>query len=180
MPDRVIKRLNGARGSALLSIGFTGVAHGIAYLPIQGPASMVPSGLQAIGSVLPLSFYAGLWITIGAVAIGGAFTDRLGYPRDWDRWGFYGFVGIVALWSFGYYVGFALSVRLGIDWPGPAQSWWRYLLDLAGAVHFEGNRQWISGAVYLGVAGLALASMRMRNRFIIDLRDFVFDMRGDP
>lgn len=175
MPDRVIRKLDGPRGGGLFALGFIGIAHGFAYLPMTGARDeILPTGLQIIGDLIPVTGYGGAWLAIGGLALWSAFTDHDGLRRIHQRWGFSGMVGMCLAWGFAYALGWALTVVNGWSWIHRA-----FEIHLFG-VSFEGwfpwfaidgmDRQWIAAAYYLGLTVVTVALSRCRNPFVIDLR----------
>lgn len=148
MPDRLIRRLDGPRGGGLFALGGLGVIHGLAYLPVTGARlDVLPTGLQIIGDVVPVSGYGGAWFAVGGMALWASFTDHDGMRRRHQHWGFSWVFGLSLAWSFAYLLGCALSIK-------------------AGAM----DRQWIAGCYYLCLALVTVALSRCRNPFVIDLR----------
>lgn len=136
MPDRLLRRVNGLRGSALLCIAGLGVVHTGAYIDV-GRHTVLPSGLDQLDAVIPLAVYAALWGLGSAMALAGALTDRQLRQRDrWDAWGFSLVPGLLAVWGITYLLGW-MDARDG--------------------------RQWVFGVIYLLVSGLALTAARMTN-----------------
>lgn len=144
-PDRVVRGLNGPRGSALLGLAVIALGHGVAYSPLTRPPFGLPVGLRVIDTVIPLQVYAALWAIAGVVAVCAAFRSRRGRRRerlDHLAWGLA--VGLLIVWGVSYLIGWSL-----------------YLLDVgAGA---DAGRSYLSGSLYLGVALLVGAAAREVN-----------------
>lgn len=141
MPDRIIRGINGPRGSVLLAAAWVCALHGAAYTPLtEGPIEL-PVGLAALSEVVPLVAYGVLWSIAACITILGAFRSRAGAQRDHaDAWGFGAAAGMFAVWGFAYIGGWIVSVTDGIP-----------------------SRSWITGGLYIAVAVIVAASARMTN-----------------
>jgi hypothetical protein len=140
MPDRIVRGLNGPRGSGLIAGAVLATAHSVAYLN-PGPRHALPSGLSALDDVVPLSVYATAWATAAAIAGWGAFRNRRGAQRDHaDAWGHGLVAGLLYLWGGTYLAGWALA-----------------------AMQHEPSRQWIVGTLYVCVGMLVSTAARMTN-----------------
>lgn len=97
MPDRIIRwatrgRIRfGTKQIALLALGVLGTIRGVSY--IEPPK--VPAGLRTLDQVLPMTAWGVLWVLIGVVAIGGAFTRHYRMP-------FVPLMVMTALWGASY------------------------------------------------------------------------------
>lgn len=112
MPDRLLRRLNGPRGSALLAAAIIAAVHAATYLD-PGQRRIISSGLALLDRAVPLTIPAVLWAIAAAVAAAGAFRDRSGYQRDRaDAMGFAGVVGLLVVWGSSYLLAFAFQ-----GWP---------------------------------------------------------------
>lgn len=141
MPDRIVRGINGPRGSALLAAAFLCILHGIAYTPLTGGPDELPVGLTALGEVVPLWLYGVSWFVAGGVALAGAFVGRNGRQRDSaDSWGFGTAVGMFVAWGLAYFCGWGLTLSQGGQ-----------------------SRSWISGSLYITVAIIVSAAARMTN-----------------
>ncbi|WP_282946934.1 hypothetical protein [Cellulomonas endometrii] len=140
MPDRVIRRLNGPRGSVLVAGAAIAAVHAGAYVSVDdGP--VLPSGLDLLDRVVPLPVYAVLWGAAMLLAVGGAWRTAAGAQRDHlDAWGFGSLAGMLTLWGSTYLAGW------GTSW-------------FAG----QPSRQWVFGVIYLAVAVMIGAAARMTN-----------------
>lgn len=130
-------RLQGARGVALLIGGCYCLTRGIAYLPVIGepPPEPLPEGLQLISAVLPIAFWAGLWVLVGIVCWIKAF-----FVNDSLAWGL--LTGIMTAWGTAYALGWIGSL-----------------------VHGSSNREWLSAVTYTGPAMIiAILSVRRAHR----------------
>lgn len=140
MPDRIIRRLNGPRGSALLAGAVIAAVHAVAYVDVDRGLTL-PSGLDALDRAVPLWVYAGLWATAMVVSTVGAFRNRARRQRDWaDAWGHGLLSGLLTCWGLTYLLG--------------------WVIDLT---HGQPSRQWVFGVIYLAVAVLVSTSARMTN-----------------
>lgn len=141
MPDRIVHRLNGPRGSVLLAAAWVCALHGAAYTPItRGPVEL-PLGLEALSEVVPLVAYGALWLVAALLATAGAFRTRSGRQRDHaDAWGFGAAAGLFAAWGIAYIGGWLVALGNGIP-----------------------SRSWITGGLYVAVAVIVAASARMTN-----------------
>lgn len=139
MPDRIVRRLNGPRGSALLAGAVIATVHTLAYIDVDATRGVsLPSGLDALDRVIPLGVYAVLWGVAAICALVGAVRTRTGEQRDrWDAWGFGLTAGMLTCWGCTYLIGWLTSTQ-------PTQ-------------------QWIFGVIYLAVAVLVAAAARMTN-----------------
>lgn len=135
MPDRILRRVNGPRGSVLLAGMVVALGHAFAFFPTP---AFVPSGLEMAGQVVPLTIYAVLWLIAGLTAGIGALT-RKGEQRDrFDAWGFGLLAGMLSLWGATYVLGWAIQSP-------------------------EGSRAWLAGILYLAVAWFVIEAARMTN-----------------
>lgn len=141
VPDRIIRRLNGPRGSVLLAGALIAAVHAIAYADVGGGVAL-PSGLAALGEVVPLGVYAALWGTAALLAGLGSWQTFARRQRDhFDAWGFGLVAGMLVIWGCTYLGGWAYS--------------W--------LVQADPNRQWLLAVLYLAVAVMIGASARMTN-----------------
>lgn len=147
MPDRIIRRLNGPRGSALLALGMVAAPFAVAYSPLTMPPFAVPIGLSIVGSVIPITVYGALWMLSAALSWAAAFTDGSGRQRlRLDRAAWALFVGLLVVWALAYFIGW-LAFLAG--WP-PAE---------------HANQSYITAGIYAGVAlFVAICSRGMPNR----------------
>lgn len=137
MPDRIIRRLNGPRGSVLLCWALLAAVVALSCLP-PATADALPWGLQALAAVVPLWVYAVLWAAAGVAALVGAFRRRdRSVRRTWDVAGFAAVAGLCCGWGLLY----------GIGWLAQPTA----------------NRQWILAGAFLAVAGAIGNTSRMRN-----------------
>lgn len=137
MPDRVIHRLNGPRGSVLLSWALLALVMAISCLP-PATAAALPWGLRALAAIVPLEAYALLWLAAAVAAAVGAFRRRSGaVRRGWDTAGFSAVAGLTCGWGLLY----------GVGW----------------LTEPSASRQWILAGAFLAVAGGVANSARMRN-----------------
>jgi hypothetical protein len=140
MPDRLVRGLNGPRGSGLLAGAVMAGAHAVAYIDVDDSV-VLPSGLDVINRVIPLSVYATAWAIAAVVAALGAFRNHHGAQRDHaDAWGHGLVAGLLYLWGASYVLGWALA-----------------------ALHHDPSRQWVVGVLYLCVGLLVSTSARMTN-----------------
>ena len=137
MPDRIIRRLNGARGSALLAAAVIALVHAATYFdPVQ--RRIISTGLRLLDEGLPLTIPAFLWLVACVVAFVGAFRTRAGRQRDhFDAWGFGGVAGLLMLWGSSYLMAWVLE-----SWP----------VD-----------RLVFGVLYLSVALLVASAARLSN-----------------
>lgn len=141
MPDRIIRRLNGPRGSVLLAGALIAAVHAIAYADVSGAVAL-PFGLAALGEVVPLAVYAALWAVAALLAGLGSWQTFARRQRDhFDAWGFGLVAGMLVIWGCTYLGG------------------WIYAWVALG----DPNRQWLLAVVYLSVAVMIGASARMTN-----------------
>lgn len=141
MPDRVLRGLNGPRGSTLLAAAWLCALHGIAYTPLSSGPLMLPRGLEAVSEFVPLVAYGVLWFIAAALAVFGAFRARSGRQRDHaDAWGFGAVASMFAGWGVAYLGGWVAAVADG-----------------------EPSRSWITGGLYIALAVIVAASARMTN-----------------
>lgn len=137
MPDRIIRPLNGPRGSVLLCWAALAAVVALSCLP-PATAEALPWGLRALASVVPLWVYAALWASAATAAVVGAFRRRdRTVRRWWDVAGFASVAGLCCGWGLLY----------GIGW-----------LAEPGA-----SRQWIFAGAFLAIAGGIANTSRMRN-----------------
>ncbi len=141
MPDRIIKRLNGARGSVLLFSALFCLVHMVSCLP-PGTSSTLPAGLELLGDEVPLTIYAALWGVAAVLCTGAAYRRRDRSVRvTTDVLAFSIVAGATFLWSGVYLLG--------------------WLFDP------EPNRQWVFAASYAAIAGLLTAASRMVNPGVV-------------
>lgn len=141
MPDRIVRRLNGPRGSVLLAAGWVCALHGVAYTPITGGPAEVPLALEVLSRAVPLVVYGFLWFAAALLALLGAFRSRGGRQRDHaDAWGFGAAAGMFLAWGLAYLSGWVIAVMDG-----------------------QVSRTWITGGLYLAVAVIVAAAARMTN-----------------
>ena len=141
MPDRIIRRLNGPRGSVLLAGALIAAVHAIAYVDV-GSAVSLPTGLAALSRVVPLAVYAVLWGVAAMLAGLGSWQTFARRQRDhFDAWGFGMVAGMLVIWGCTYLGG------------------WFYAWVFQG----DPNRQWVFAVLYLSVAVMIGASARMTN-----------------
>lgn len=149
MPDRIVKRLNGPRGSALLACALLAAVHALAYSPLTRPPLGLPIGLRLMSTVIPLGVYAILWAVTAVLCAVAAFRSKA--TRDERqraaRWAFGAFSGLVTIWVLAYTAGWVLYV-LGLADDGAA-------------------RAYISAGLYGGVLILAWSCARMANPVVI-------------
>ncbi len=139
MPDRVIRRLNGPRGSLLLCLGLLCAAHVASCLPPGTAGVVLPVGLDSLEEAVPLGVYAVLWGVATVLCWAGAWRTRHArHTRVWaDVAAFSAVVGMSACWGVTYMLG-----------------WW---LD------DDPSRQWVIALLYLALAGAVAAAGRMMN-----------------
>jgi hypothetical protein len=154
---RLIRRLNGPRGSGLLALALTAAPFALAYSPFTEPPVRVPFGLSVVASVIPISAYGAVWTVVGVLAVMAAFTDKRGRQRDkLDRVAWGGFVAMVFVWMAAYLIG-----------------WLLYLAGIPGAE--SASQSYINAGIFFGV-GLFItvcASRRgllCRNEYLEHLR----------
>lgn len=141
MPDRIIRRLNGPRGSALLAAAWVCAFHGVAYTPLTDGPRDAPLALALLGELVPLSVYGMAWFAAATVALFGAFRTRSGAQRDHlDAWGHGAVVAMFVMWGATYAAGFVIALHRD-----------------------EPSRAWITAALYLGIAVIVAAGARMTN-----------------
>lgn len=141
MPDRIIRGINGPRGSVLVAAAWVCVLHGIAYTPLTNGPVDTPLALQVLAEFIPLEVYGLAWLLAGTVALVGAFRSRAGLQRDHaDAWGFGLVFGMFLAWSIAYASGWIIALVRG-----------------------EPSRAWITAGLYVGVALIVLAVTRMTN-----------------
>lgn len=141
MPDRIIRGINGPRGSVLLAAAWVCALHGIAYTPLTSGPIELPVGLAALSEVLPLVAYGVLWSIAACITILGAFRSRAGAQRDHaDAWGFGAATGMFLAWGLAYVSGWIIATMDGIP-----------------------SRSWVTGGLYIAVAVIVAASARMTN-----------------
>ena len=141
MPDRILRGLNGPRGTALLAAAWVCVFHGVAYTPLTAGPQDVPLALELLAGMVPLEVYGAAWFTAGIVALLGAFRTRTGKQRDnLDAWGH------------------SLVVAMFITWGGTYLAGW-VIAEYRG----DPSRSWITAALYVGIACIVGAGARMTN-----------------
>lgn len=108
-PDRIVRGLNGARGSGLLAGAVIAVVHAATYFdPAQ--RRIISSGLRLLDEAVPLTIPAVLWAIAAGVAAVGAFRGPGGRQRDqFDAWGFALVTGLLLLWGSSYLLAYALE-----------------------------------------------------------------------
>lgn len=137
MPDRLIRLINGPRGSILLACATLAIVHSLAYLDSSRALS---TGLAAVNDRIPAALAAAMWAVTAAVAGRGAFVNRrthLQHDRA-DAWGFTLIASLLSAWGMTYFLGFI----------------------------FEDSRteSIFYGAIYWCVAIMAASSARMTNK----------------
>jgi len=138
MPDRIIRRLNGPRGSVLVFCALLAAVMAASCLPVGTEGVALPYGVQAIATVVPLWVYAVLWCVAGAVALIGAFRRRdRSVRRVADIAAFSAMAGMAVGWGVLYFVG--------------------WLLDP------EPSRQWVLAGMFAAIGGVIANASRMRN-----------------
>lgn len=141
MPDRIVRRLNGPRGSALLAVAWACLLHGVAYTPLTAEPLILPLGLELLSGIVPLVVYGALWCAAGILALVGAFRTRRGRQRDHaDAWGHGAAVGMFLVWGVAYLSGWVFAAADG-----------------------EHSRAWITGGMYVAVAVIVASSARTTN-----------------
>lgn len=141
MPDRILRGLNGPRGSVLLAAALVCILHGIAYTPLTDGPVDTPLALEVLSEFIPLEVYGIAWFVAGTFAIVGAFRDRRGRQRDHaDAWGFGAVTGMFIAWGLTYVSGWIIATTDG-----------------------QPSRSWITGGLYIAVAVIVAASARMTN-----------------
>ncbi len=134
MPDRLIPRLNGPRGSFLLFIGGLALLHAISCL-FDDVA--LPFGLDVLNETVPLPIYAAIWIAAAVLAAIAAFRRPDRTVREAvDVWAFSTLAAMFTIWGGTYLLGALLAPR---------------------------PTQWIFAGVYLFIAGGVAAAGRMIN-----------------
>lgn len=119
MPYRLVRRLNGPRGSVLLGFALLVVPFALAYSPLTRPPRTPPAGLLIISSTVPVAVYGALWGVTAVLCTLAAFTSRERRQRDrldFTAWAFV--VGMLAIWSLAYLAGWLAHLA---DWP-PARN----------------------------------------------------------
>ena len=140
MPDRIIRRLNGPRGSVLLAGAAIAAVHAGAYIDVDQGVTL-PSGLAALDAVVPLTVYAALWGVTAVLAGLGAWQTFARRQRDhFDAWGFGMVAGMLTIWGCTYLAGWITAL-----------------------VNGDPGRQWVFAVIYLSVAVMVAASARMTN-----------------
>lgn len=93
-------RIVGRRGAVL---GYLGLVDVLIALSLWRPAPTPERapGLKFLAAVMPLSWWAGLWLAVGVVCMLGALVHRL------DRLAFAGATMIKTLWGGVYLLGWA-------------------------------------------------------------------------
>lgn len=141
MPDRIMRRLNGPRGSGLLAGAVLAGAHAVAYVDVS-PSVPLPAGLDLLDQAVSLPVYAGAWAATALVAAWGSWRSRTGAQRDHaDAWGHGLVAAMLYLWGAAYVLGWAI----------------------AAATTGGADRQWVVGVLYLAVGLLIAAASRMTN-----------------
>lgn len=141
MPDRIVRGLNGPRGSGLLAGAVLAAAHAAAYVDVS-PSVPLPAGLDLLDQAVSLPVYAGAWAATSLVAAWGAWRSRAGVQRDHaDAWGHGLVAGMLYLWGAAYLIGWTI----------------------AATTIGDGDRQWVVGVLYLAVGLLVAAASRMTN-----------------
>jgi hypothetical protein len=138
MPDRIVRRLNGPRGSVLLFGAAFCAAHVVSCLPPGTSGVVLPVGLDLLGETVPLSVYAGIWAVGMVLCVAGAFRR----PNRSVR------VGIDAL-------AFGVTAGITLLWAGTYLLGWLFDADP--------SRQWVLAAAYAAIAGLITAAARLVN-----------------
>ncbi|NKY08959.1 hypothetical protein [Cellulomonas hominis] len=138
MPDRIIRRLNGPRGSVLVACALADVAVAISCLPPGTTSVAVPQGVAALAQVVPLWIWAVLWLVAALCSAIGAARRRDGsVRRGWDTAGYAATAGMCGGWFVLYCTGWVTD-------PDP-------------------SRQWLLAALFLGLTGVVINAARMRN-----------------
>lgn len=134
MPNRVVRRLNGPRGSALLAVALIAAPFAVAYSPLTNPPANLPAGLMILSTVIPIVVYGALWTVSAVLAATAAWTDPQGRQRDrLDRAAWALFVGLLSVWAASYFIG--------------------WVLYLGGWEHaMNSSRSYIQAGIYFGVA----------------------------
>lgn len=138
MPDRIIRGINGPRGTVLLAAGLLAWVHVLSCLPLGTDGQRLPLGLELLDRYVPLPVYAGLWGIAAVLAWTAAFRSRTGkVRRAVDVAAFGVLAGLFAAWCVTYILGWWFE-------PGP-------------------TRAWIGAGLYLSLAGMVAGSGRMLN-----------------
>lgn len=133
-PDRLIRRLNGPRGSALLAVALIAAPFAVGYSPLTTPPPRLPAGLDILTSVVPIVVYGGVWTAVAVLCVFAAFTDKRGRQRTrLDRAAWSAFVGLLVIWALSYMLGWVLSLS---NYPPAA----------------NGRQDYIAAGIYTGVA----------------------------
>lgn len=138
MPDRVIRRLNGPRGSVLLCAAAFCAVHVISCLPPGTSGVVLPVGLDLLSETVPLAVYAAIWAVGVVLCVAGAFRRQNRSVRvAMDALAFGVTAGITLLWGGTYLLG--------------------WLFD------DDPSRQWVLAAAYAAIAGLIATAARLVN-----------------
>lgn len=141
MPDRIVRRINGPRGSVLIAAAWVCGLHGVAYTPLTTGPIELPLGLESLSQVVPLVAYGALWFVAALLTFAGAFRARDGRQRDFaDAWGFGAATGMFMAWGIAYLGGWVVAYLDGVP-----------------------SRSWITGGLYIALAVIVAASARMTN-----------------
>jgi len=138
MPDRIVRGINGPRGTVLLAGGLLAAIHVMSCLPAGTDGQRLPLGLELLNQAVPLVVYALVWAVPAALAGWAAFRGRHGQVRRrTDVAAFGTLTGVLALWSGTYVLGWVFD-------PHP-------------------SRAWIGVGIYLALAGMVAGAGRMLN-----------------
>jgi hypothetical protein len=83
----------GRRGAGLLSFGFVDFVFGYSLIdPTARAVAAAQPSYKAMQEILPLAAWGWLWVAVGVVCVGHAFTTR-------DAGGFMAAIGIKIVWT---------------------------------------------------------------------------------
>lgn len=105
MAAKIKKRLS-LRKFVIAMLGTYTLLRGIAYLPFSNIPPDLPSGLDKISTIIPIEFWAGIWIFIAVNCFIRTFTEEEGIAIPLV-------VGMMLLWGFSYGYGWATDFLNG-------------------------------------------------------------------
>jgi hypothetical protein len=115
-----------SRSKSLICVGFVALLHAYAYFIAKHSPTPLPTGLALISEVIPVRFWATLWLIAGVGAIWAALYKPIIHHTPVKNLFQSVMVAMFNLWGFAYLAGWLIT--------------------------FQG-RNWVIGGLYLGVAG---------------------------
>ena len=101
-----IKNHVNLRKIAIALLGIYCLIRGIAYLPFATTGENLPTGLDLMSQIIPISVWAGVWITAGVICIVKTFKKEEGIAIPLAT-------GLMLGWGFFYGAGWVADLFVG-------------------------------------------------------------------